>query len=398
MAELAKLIYDKPDEKLRLIGVTGTNGKTSVTHLIRDILTYSGEGTALIGTNGCYFNHSITDFSFTTSTTPESSEMLEILDKMRNLGAQNAVCEASSHALWLDRLYGFDFDVGVFTNLSSEHLDFHINMENYFAAKKRLFKICKSCVINTDDEYGKRLYKEFGEKAVSVGLENADITAFDIEYYPNGTSFKIKDGADTFFARLNTIGKFSVYNALCAYAAGKLSGVKSDDIINSLKMSQGVKGRLEYVSCGQDFSIVIDYAHTPDGLYNIINTLKNVTDGRVITLFGCGGNRDRTKRKIMGRISGELSDFTIITSDNPRFENPIDIICEIEAGVCEVGGDYAVYPDRYDAIGFALSIAKKGDIVLLAGKGHEDYMIKGTEKIHFDEREAVREILEASKL
>lgn len=393
MAELAKLIYDRPDEKLHLTGVTGTNGKTSVTHLIRDILVHSGENTALIGTNGCYFNNSLTDFSFTTSTTPESCQMLEILGKMRGMGAQNAVCEASSHALWLDRLYGFDFDVGVFTNLTSEHLDFHLNMENYFEAKKILFKMCKSCVINTDDEYGKRLYNEFGKKAVSVGFENADITAFDIRCMPSGTSFKIKDGADTLFVRINLIGKFSVYNALCAYAACRMSGLKSADIINGLKMSRGVKGRLEYVPVGQEFSIVIDYAHTSDGLFNIISTLKNITDEKVITLFGCGGNRDKSKRKIMGRISGELSDFTIITSDNPRLENPIDIITQIEEGVCEAGGEYAVYPDRYDAIDYALSIAKKGDIILLAGKGHEDYMIKGNEKIHFDEREVIRDIL-----
>lgn len=397
MARLAKLIYERPDEKLQLIGVTGTNGKTSVTHLIRDILTHSGENTALIGTNGCYFNHTHTDYSFTTSTTPESAEMFEILENMRNIGAKNAVCEASSHALYLDRLYGFDFDVGVFTNLSSEHLDFHINMENYYNAKRMLFEMCKECVINTDDEYGKRLYAEFGDKSVSVGFENADITACDIVYKPDGTSFYIKDMQQSIFVSLNTIGEFSVYNTLCAYGTCRMLGLKREDIAEALKNSRGVKGRLEFIPCERGFSVIIDYAHTPDGLYKVIKTLKNVAQNRVITLFGCGGNRDKTKRKMMGRISGEHSDFTIITSDNPRLENPIDIICEIEEGVCEAGGNYAVYPDRYDAIEYALSIAKKGDIVLLAGKGHEDYIIIENEKKHFDEREVIRDILSNSK-
>lgn len=393
MAELAKKIYSAPDDKMTLIGVTGTNGKTTVTHLIRDILLGADKKTALIGTNGCFYNRHLTNESFSTSTTPESADFWKILKDMRDLGSEYAVCEVSSHALELDRVYGASFDLGIFTNLTPEHLDFHKNMEDYYNAKRKLFEMCTDSVINTDDKYGKRLYDSLGGKAISVGMDNADITAEEIIKTSDGSSFVINSNGTRRKAYIPIPGEFSIYNALCAYAAGICLGISEDTILKALSETNGVKGRCERVETGTDFSVIIDYAHTPDGLEKIIKTLKSVAAGRVITLFGCGGDRDKTKRSVMGKISGENSDFTIITSDNPRTEDPIGIIRDIEKGISDVTDDYIVIPDRYKAIEYALANAERYDIVLLAGKGHEDYIIKGTKKIHFDEREAVSEIL-----
>lgn len=397
MAELAKRIYGAPDEKMTLIGVTGTNGKTTVTHLIRDILTAAGKKTALIGTNGCYYNHFLTDESFSTSTTPDSAELWRILKNMRELGCEYAVCEVSSHALALDRVYGADFDIGIFTNLTRDHLDFHKNMESYFKAKEILFEMSRYCIMNTDDEYGRRLYEEFSRKSESVGRHNADITAKDIVCGIGGAEFKIIAGEKCSNAKIAVPGEFSVYNALCAYAAGIKLGIDENIVLKALKETKGVKGRCERLQLDEDFSVIIDYAHTPDGLENIIKTLRSITKGKIITLFGCGGDRDVSKRPVMGKISGELSDFTVITSDNQRTENPIKIIRDIEKGICGITDNYVIIPDRYEAIEYALGRAEPGDTVLLAGKGHEDYLIKGTGKIHFDEREAVESILEKNK-
>ena len=393
IAELAKRIYKNPDEKMKLIGVTGTNGKTTVTHLIRDILVEAGEKVAMIGTNGCYYNNQPTGEIFQNSTTPDSAQMYRILNNMYELGCKYAVCEVSSHALVLDRVYGMDFDIGIFTNLMQEHLDFHKNMENYFAAKEKLFKMSKNCIINTDDEYGKRLYDKFKEKSKSIGRYDAEVLAKDIKYDITGAEFIISDKAKDRNAKIPIPGEFSVYNALCAYAAGLAMGIDEGIILKALENTKGVKGRCERVECDAEFSVVIDYAHTPDGLAKIIKTMKNVAKGRVITLFGCGGNRDCTKRPMMGKISGELSDFSIITSDNPREENPVKIIKDIETGIRFVTDNYITIIDRFEAIKYAIGMAKANDVVLLAGKGHEDYIIKGTQKIHFDEREAVRKII-----
>lgn len=389
MAEYAKKIYSFPDERMYMIGVTGTNGKTTVTHLLRDILCASDKKTALIGTNGCYLNHFLSDESFTTSTTPEAPELWSILKNMNELGAKTAVMEVSSHALSLDRVYGMDFDISVFTNLTKDHMDFHKNMENYFKTKEQLFEISKNCVINTDDEYGKRLYKKYKKKSISVGFCNADIIASDISYTPDGVEFIINDEGKHKVS-LHIPGKFSVYNALCAYAAAKVAGIDKDLICDALSKTSGVKGRAETVDVGKDFKVIIDYAHTPDGLENIIKAIRENCLGRIITLFGCGGNRDESKRYEMGEISGKLSDFTVITSDNPRFENPVKILKDIEKGISRITNNYIVIQNRFDAIGYAVKTAKKGDIVLLAGKGHEDYIIENDKKVHFDEREAIR--------
>ena len=394
MAEYAKKIYSAPDEKMIMTGVTGTNGKTTVTHLIRDILVFNGHNTALIGTNGCFYNQHLTDESFTTSTTPESAELYKILYNMHELGADSAVMEVSSHALELDRVHKMKYDIAAFTNLTQDHMDFHKNMENYYKAKEKLFESAKKCVINTDDKYGKRLYEKYREKSVSYGFCNADIMAENIEYTPYGSKFILSDKGESSEFYINIPGKFSVYNAMCAYAVCREYGIEKEAIANTLAKTAGVKGRAERVDVNTDYNIIIDYAHSPDSLENIIKSVKCFTSGKIITVFGCGGNRDREKRAVMGEISAKLSDFTVITSDNPRFENPVQILRDIEKGIYKVTNNYAVIPDRYEAIKYAMELASPKDSVLLCGKGHEDYIIKNDKKIPFDEREIVKNIIE----
>ncbi len=396
MAEVAKIIYDAPDKKLRSVGVGGTNGKTTVSHILRDILCESGERTALIGTNGYFVDYEFKRSITTASTTPAADELMRMLKNAVEEKAKTAVMEVSSHALELERVFGISFDVGIFTNLTQDHMDFHKSMESYFKAKRKLYESSEFCVINKDDKYGKRLYEEFKNKAVSVSLKEGggDIYARDLNLCSRGVEFVICDGAREMPVRLNIPGEFSVYNALCAYAAAKRLGGCEEVIVKALENSSGVKGRAEAVKTDKDFNIIIDYAHTPDGLENIIRAVRGFTDNRVITLFGCGGNRDREKRFEMGRISGEKSDFTVITTDNPRFEEPIRIIRDIEKGVSSVTGSYAVVADRFEAIKYAMNIAGKGDTLLLAGKGHENYIICEDKKIYFDEREAIKRIIE----
>ena len=397
MAEFARRIYENPDEKISVIGVTGTNGRTTVTHLVKEIFINGGKNIATIGTNGCYYNEICTDQVFTTSTTPEACELYKILYDMKKLGADNAVMEVSSHALALDRVLGIKFKVSAFTNLTMDHLDFHKDMEEYFCSKRTLFEKAEKCAINTDDKYGKRLFDEFYNKSVSYGLKDADIIAENIEYTPKGTYFTINDKGRRTDVFLGICGKFSVYNALCSYAIAKSFDIDDEVIKNTFKITQGIKGRAEILKTNTDFSVMIDYAHSPDGLKNIIESAREYIKGKIIVVFGCGGNRDKGKRAIMGEIAGTLADFTVITSDNPRFENPMDIVRDIESGISGVTKEYTVVCDRYEAIKTALLIAKSGDCVILCGKGHEDYIIIGNEKIHFDEREAVFEILDIKR-
>ncbi len=390
MAEYAKKIYSFGENNIYIVGVTGTNGKTTITHLIRDIFNEDNKKTALIGTNGCYLDDVLTDDSFTTSTTPEAPELWSILKSMHELGARNAVMEISSHALSMDRVLGMKFDVGVFSNLTMDHMDFHKNMENYFKAKEKLFEMSEMCAINTDDEYGKRLYEKYREKSISIGLRDAEIFASDIRNDNNTIEFYINDRNEKHYVKLNSLGEFSIYNALLAYGVTRNSGVRPDIICSALSKWKGVRGRAERIDINGEFDVIIDYAHSPDSLRNIIKAIRGVCKGRVITLFGCGGNRDESKRSEMGKISGKLSDYTIITSDNPRYENPVKILKDIEKGILEVTNRYIIIPNRFDAIGYALKTAQKGDIILLAGKGHEDYIIEKNKKIHFDEREAIK--------
>ncbi len=392
MARLASRFYGEPEKKLKLIGITGTNGKTTVSYLTKSILEAAGKRVGIIGTNEILTGNEPVGIRSSTPTTPNSIELHKIFAKMLEMGAEYAVMEVSSHALDLYRVYGLFYEVGVFTNLTRDHLDYHKTMENYFLAKAKLFDMCKTGVINIDDEYGKRLENIGNSVKLTVGTGNAGLSAKNIKIDDKGAEFTVNYRGKDYKIEIGISGMFSVYNALCAIGAALSCGVDIETAQTGIKNASGVKGRLEKVDVRADYTVIIDYAHTPDGLENVLNAVNSFKKGRVISVFGCGGDRDATKRPIMGDIGTRLSDIAVITSDNPRTEEPQKIIDDILKGVkC---GNYKVIPDRKEAIGYALSIAKGGDIVLLLGKGQETYQILGKEKIHFDEREIVKDFLE----
>lgn len=386
-ASISANFFGKPAEAMKLVGVTGTNGKTTVTYLVKHILDYYGKKTAIIGTNQNMIGDEILE---TGRTTPDSFELQKLFDRMRKAGSEYVIMEVSSHALDLSRVYGLNYEVGAFTNLTQDHLDFHVTMDNYANAKAKLFKQSKNAVINADDSYGKKMADSCPCALVTYGTKDADLTAKDIELGANGVKFTL-DGVEF---TLGIPGAFSVYNAMCAIGICKALGITYEDIAKALSSAHGVKGRAEVVNIGdRNYTVMIDYAHTPDGVENILKTARGFAKGRVVVVFGCGGDRDATKRPIMGRIAGQLADFCVVTSDNPRTEEPMSIIKMVEAGVKETGRDYVVIESRRDAIKYALDNARENDVIILAGKGHETYQILGTGTIHFDEREIVREIL-----
>lgn len=388
IAEIACTFYNNPSQKLSLVGITGTNGKTTITYLVKSILETAGKRVGVIGTNQNIIGDKVLLTKSTTPTTPNALELQQLFTEMVHYGAEYVVMEVSSHALELDRVYGCEFDVGVFTNLTQDHLDFHGTMENYLNAKAKLFGLSKKGVVNYDDEGGKTIANR-GECAdiIKAGLgDGCDLTASDIEISARGSKFNMTYKGKTYPVTVAIPGKFSVYNAICAAGCGLQLGIDIDTVIAGLRVATGVLGRVEVVPTDTDYTVIIDYAHTPDGLMNIINCVKGFAKGRVITLFGCGGDRDNTKRSIMGEIAGTLSDFSIITSDNPRTEKPESIIEEIEAGMKKTAGDYITITDRRTAIGYALDNAKADDVIILAGKGQETYQIIGKEKFDFDER------------
>lgn len=395
LAQTAAAFYDHPEKKLKLIAVTGTNGKTTVTTLIKSVLEFSGKTVGLIGTNENQIGSRVLPAE---RTTPESLELFALFNEMVREGVTHTVMEVSSHSLFLKRVYGITFEVAVFTNLTQDHLDFHETMENYYAAKRLLFDVCKTGVINSDDPYGKRILADAACPLISYGIdEQATMRATDIKISPRGVIFNVEDGANTLPARLGIPGKFSVYNALAALSCCVALDFSLEKAIEALLVAKGVKGRAETVYTRTDYTILIDYAHTPDGLENIVKTVKEFATGRVVTVFGCGGDRDPIKRPIMGEIAGRLSDFCIITSDNPRTEEPMSIIRQIEEGMKKTDCAYTVIENRREAIRYAMETAQPADCIILAGKGHETYQIIGKEKRHFDEREVIREILESLK-
>ncbi len=385
--------FGDPAEKMKIVGVTGTNGKTTTTSLIKSMLEKSeGAKVGLIGTN-C---NMIGDIEVGTErTTPESYELQKLFKDMYEAGCEYVIMEVSSHALYLSRVYGINFEVGVFTNLTRDHLDFHKTMEEYGEAKALLFKQSKKGVINIDDEYAEMMIKavECPVYTYSAKTDEADLTAKSIELKPDGVSFCALEIGKLEKVKLGIPGEFSVYNGLAAIATVVNLGIDLETACKTLSESHGVKGRAEVVPTGRDFTVIIDYAHTPDALENILKTVKGFAKGRVVALFGCGGDRDKTKRPIMGKIGVELADLAIITSDNPRTEDPSAIINDILQGVTGKKKSYKVIENRREAIGWALKNALPDDIILLAGKGHEDYQIIGKEKHHFDEREVVAEFL-----
>lgn len=394
LANIAIKFYGCPSKNFGLIGVTGTNGKTTVTYLIKSILEAAGKKVGIIGTNNNIIGDKVLLTQSNTPTTPNSLELQQLFAEMAQNGAEYVVMEVSSHALELDRVYGCEFDVGVFTNITQDHLDFHKTMENYLNAKTKLFSISDVSVINTDDAGGRKIAETVHGDCVTVGIDSAAmLKAENIKVTARGTDFTLKyDGADYPF-HIAIPGKFSVYNAVCAVGAALCVGIDIKTVQKGIGNVKGVLGRAEVVETDTDYTVLIDYAHTPDGLENIISTVKDFAKGNVIVLFGCGGDRDSTKRPIMGEIAGRLADYCIITSDNPRTENALDIIAGIEGGIKKTDCEYKVIENRREAIAYALNHAQKDDVIILAGKGQETYQIIGREKIDFDEREVVRECL-----
>jgi len=380
--------FGRPSEKFKLIGVTGTNGKTTVTYLVKHILDSLGYKTGLIGTNQNMIGDRVIE---TGRTTPDSFELQKLFSEMVEENVTHVIMEVSSHALELSRVHGCHYAVGAFTNLTQDHLDFHITMDNYANAKAKLFSISDCAVINADDDYGAKMAKDAPCKVTTYGLNTGcALNAQDVSYHQNKVTFIV---GETKYS-LAIPGKFSVYNALCAIGICLSLGFEPADISKTLETAVGVKGRAEIVPTGdKNFTIMIDYAHTPDGIENILKASRTFAKGRVVIVFGCGGDRDNTKRPIMGKIAGELADFCIITSDNPRTENPASIIKMVEEGAKQAPAPYVVVENRRDAIKYAIDNAIDDDVIILAGKGHETYQILNEGTIHFDEREVVRDIL-----
>ena len=385
--------YGNPQKKLKLIGVTGTNGKTTVTHLIRDILDNFGYKTGMIGTIA-------TDIAGTRFpakyTTPDPLTFYSLLDQMVKAGCEYAVMEVSSHGLDQKRVAGCRFEVGVFTNLTQDHLDYHGDMENYFAAKKRLFDICEKAAINMDDNYGRRLIKNCGCKNVksfSIKENAADFTAKDIVMKADGTSFVFVGDGQIARVKFPVPGEFSASNAMAAITACLFLGLPLGEITANLAKTKGVPGRFEVLETNTPYTVIRDYAHTPDAIEKILSAIRAITDKRVTILFGCAGNRDRKKRRLMTEAASKMADFVVLTSDNPRGEDVMQIINDAKPGLCGDETKYIIIPDRYEAIDWALKNCGAGEVLLLAGKGHEDYQVLSHATIHFDEREIVAELL-----
>ncbi len=382
--------FGHPERRMKMIGVTGTNGKTTITNVIKHILTKNGHKTGLVGT---IQNEIGDEVLHTDNTTPMTYDFMQLLAKMADAGCEYVVMEVSSFGLCQYRIGASYFDVAVFTNLTQDHLDYHKGMEDYYQAKKMLFDICDTAIINADDDYGKRLYGEVSCKKLSFSVkENADYYADGIKIKSTGSSFWFCSGDKSHLIKTRMPGAFNVSNITAAIAACLEEGLSIDNIIPAIEEYNGVKGRCEVIPTGRDFTVICDYAHTPDAIENILRSVKEYTENDLICLFGCGGNRDAAKRPKMAKAAAKYADKLIITSDNPRNEDPEAIIKDILTGIEDSPVNYDVVADRRKAIYHALKIAEKGDIIVLAGKGHEDYQIlAGMEHIHFDEREVVAE-------
>lgn len=384
MFTLSAKWYGNPEKKMKFIGVTGTNGKTSTVYYIKNILDGMGKMTGMIGT----VTNMIGSEEYPSSaTTPEPLELMSLIDKMYRAGVEYVVMEVSSHSLVQKRVCGISFETAVFTNLSRDHLDYHKTMENYMAAKATLFDMANNAVINTDDANGLELYNKLTctKYSYSTIYNRADFVAKDVKIRPSGVNFLAVMKGGIARVGVPSPGGFAVYNALAAIGAVLSLGFTFEEIMPYVKSVGAVPGRAQIISGERPYTVMIDYAHTPDGLENILNSVREFKQGRLITVFGCGGDRDRTKRPMMGEAASRLSDYVVVTSDNPRTEDPQFIIDEILPGVKKHRTPSRTIPLRQDAIKYAIDIAQPGDVVLLAGKGHEKYQILGTGKIDFDE-------------
>ena len=387
LAQVGRNWYGDPAASMKLIGVTGTNGKTTTTYLLKDILEQAaGARVGLIGTNQNMIGAEVIP---TERTTPESFELQGLFRRMADAGCTHVVMEVSSHALFLKRAAGVRFAVGIFTNLTQDHLDFHGTMENYCDAKALLFRQSETGVYNADDPWAERILRSAACPCISIGEGQADLAARHIALSAEGVSFDAVSGGESVPIYVGIPGGFMVYNALGVLAAARELGVSLEESARVLRRSAHVKGRVEVVPTPWDYTVLIDYAHTPDALENVLSSARGFAEGRVVALFGCGGDRDRTKRPRMGAIAQRLADLVIVTSDNPRTEEPGAIIRDILEGMDSEGTPYIVVEDRVEAIRRAMDLARSGDVIILAGKGHETYQIVGQEKRHLDEREVV---------
>ena len=388
LALLGTNFFGHPAKSMKLVGVTGTNGKTSVTLLLKQVLEKVLE--AKVGLIGTMANQIGEEIIPTERTTPESFDLQALFGRMRDADCTHVVMEVSSHAISLDRVGGVHFDVAAFTNLTEDHLDFHKTMDAYCDAKAALFARCDKCVINVDDNYAPRMLEKATGEVLRTSAYDGDLYAKDLILLSDGVAFTAVCEGEEVAVKVPIPGRFTVYNALTVIGIAKQLGISLTDCAAALATVEGVKGRVEVVPTpGKDFTVLIDYSHTPDALENVITTVQDFCQGKVITVFGCAGDRDPMKRPIMGEIGVKLSDIAIITSDNPRSEDPAAIIDDILKGVKEEFGQYKVVEDRRKAIRYAMDIAEKDDIIILAGKGHETYQEIHGVKHHLDEREEV---------
>ncbi|WP_442603767.1 UDP-N-acetylmuramoyl-L-alanyl-D-glutamate--2,6-diaminopimelate ligase [Paenibacillus sp. KN14-4R] len=405
MAVLASHFFNYPSTEMKVIGITGTNGKTTTSYLIEKILHDAGFQTGLMGTIQMKIGQEYIEME---RTTQEALEIQRSMRKMREVGTDYCVMEVSSHALELGRVKGVHFRTGLFTNLTQDHLDYHKTMDNYHAAKTLLFgrmnnTYCEDpskrqfAILNRDDEAYKRMSEATAAQVITYGIDHpCDVRATDISITANGTEFMVHTFAGQAKFQMKLVGKFNVYNALGAIASTLVEGVPLHEIKHSLENVSVVDGRMEVVHAGQDFLVLVDYAHTPDGLRSALSTIQEFTEGKVITVFGCGGDRDRTKRPLMGKVTAELSDYLYVTSDNPRTENPDQILQDIVPGLLEANlpsNQYELIVDRKEAIQKAIAEAGPKDVVLIAGKGHETYQDVNGVKHDFDDRVIARDAI-----
>ncbi len=398
LSKMSANFYGNSNIPFHVFGVTGTNGKTTITYMLKSIIESKEKQCGLIGTIGYHVGNK--DYE-APNTTPESCDLQRMFAEMREEGITNCVMEVSSHALALGKVDDIVFESSVFTNLTPDHMDFHKDAEDYFAAKKKLFSFTRGVsIVNLDDEYGKRLYDDIKKEnkevyGYSLKDRKADYYGEILDTTEKGSLIQVTEkGSNVEQLKLNTPGIFTIYNCLAALACARSAGYSFFTIQKGLEALKGVPGRFELIENSRGIIAIVDYAHTPDALEKVLKTATDFKKGRLICVFGCGGDRDKKKRAFMGMAAGKYSDYCIITSDNPRTEKQENIAVDIEAGIYETGCNYEIIENRYDAIKKSVSIYQKGDIIIIAGKGHENYQIIGEEKYYFDDREVVKKIIE----
>ncbi len=398
MSVICSNFYGAPQEKMKIFGVVGTNGKTSVCHILSRIFGNAGYKTATIGTLGVSYNGTTEE---TGLTSPGTVKLYQTLDKLRNAGVTCVFMEISAHAIDQRRCEGLYFECLIFTNCTRDHLDYFGDMETYSAVKKSVFekRYCKYAVVNVDDELGREIMRNSDAKVLTYGIDNpADVFAIDVDESDKGISYIINLFDAIYDVKTSLIGECNVYNTLAAAAVAAIEEIKVHKIAGALKNLTAVKGRAEFIAEYSGAKIYIDYAHTPDGLKRTLLSFRKICDGKLYCLFGCGGNRDKEKRPIMGAISASISDFTVITTDNPRFEDPCAIISEIENGVRKVSKDYITAEDRKEAIKYALTKLRSGDVLVVAGKGAEEYQEVLGVKRKFSDAEVIKEYVLRAEL